>query len=135
MSTPVMSRETAQIMADAKAAARELQSQHFVWMVDAAVKHFGERIERWEREIVRHEHFKSEPLVRLYEDTLDGSEHDSQRRSKREREIAKSRDSLRQDRAIIRFLVIMQQLLLIYSAEQWAASIDFSSMFGRKGRK
>lgn len=88
----------------------DLRTHHYSWIVDAAITHFEEAIERAENRIVRHEHLRAEPTSGRFVKS-------------REEEIASARSFLSQYREIMRFLVAMKERVSTMAAEEGAREI------------
>ncbi len=89
--------------------ARDLRSNHFVWIVNAAIAHFKERVQETELAIIRHHHFTAHPLN-------DVVEHRT-----RERVLNDARATVEEYRRIQKFLIALHDLLMLQSAEEVAA--------------
>lgn len=116
-----VSADLASAMEAVRAASAQLQDRHYAWMIGALARHCEERIEAAEAEIVRHERFRDEPLLRRYrlsEDT-------------RVKALADARDGIDQWRTILGFVHALDRAQALASAERFAA--DFWA-HARKGR-
>lgn len=94
----------------------KLETHHFVWMVDAAIRNFEEKIEQAEMALLRHEVFQDEPLPNPLDHT-------------RESRIDSARKFLLEYREIMRFLIMLKKRAVETAAEEFAR--DFQEFFSR----
>jgi len=96
-----------------------LETHHFVWMVDAAIRHFEEKIEQGELSILRHEVFQDEPFPNALDHT-------------RASRVESARKFLWEYREILRFLITLKKRASERTADEFAR--DFQAYLRAKKR-
>jgi len=94
------------------AAARELKSHHFTWIVDAAADEFRDRLQKTEQDIVRHNFFAD----RLEENTLE-SPYEKKTRYEMRARLEETRTTYRD---ILAFLRALQNVAAQVGDEEFA---------------
>jgi len=123
MAAKKMSPELKIKMTMVATAARALPSHHFVWIIDAAINAFKDKIKNTENEIVRHTYFKDR-----IEDNLENGSVDDTRHAL----LSKLEDTRVNYRNILHFLLALRAVSMEFQAEQFAA--DMADIFGWKKR-
>lgn len=124
MATRKMSPELKSKMALVANAARELQTHHASWILDAAADEFRDRLRKTEHDIVRHAFFADRPEENDLENPYDKkTRHET--RAKLEETRATYRD-------ILKFLRALQDVASQVGAEDFAEGMKD---FWKKGGK
>jgi len=96
----------------------KLETKHVTWIFSAAGETYEKHIAETELEIMRHEHFKDEPLARSGPVPKERTER-----------IAELREYLRQYRNIVAVCKVMRERAIDLSAAEFAES--FKGAFSR----
>lgn len=124
MATKKASPELKEKMAAVASAARDLQSNHFTWIIDAAADEFRDRLRKAEHDIVRHAFFADRPEDNDLENAFE----------KRTRHEVRARleETRTTYRNILKFLRALQDMSSQAESEEWAEGMRD---FWKKGGK